>query len=1067
MQHSLHIFVGDDLSPFADAVNRHLNHHCDNASYSHVAEWRADGSKSIVRLIDDTIGHKHTISNDTEGKKYFEALHPQIVVADPGGDISPDLYVCVYLQLYDEPALKEVFKILDWIKFSGRYYLVDVYGVSEDLASLFCISEADKSNLVYKLDEMKNRAKDACRQIIDKKRSDLLRHFLLIQGCNLNGLGLKLDKDTLIKIFGEYARLSTANFSELFPPEAIERPDVMALGISAYWFDPEFFQEYVYRRGFVDILKRDGVCQHELLPPKAQHLVQKVRNLISWNTPLLSDSSSLPDIYEAVLGELHRAELSLPEKRAFLALLLGENDELVDEHTTLEDMPTIDDCMNEAMQLFISENNKMADAGEEAPLSPDGKGKVCLSLERMKRLRTQMRQSNAYIKKQQIRLKDIEKRIGLVQATQKRLTDEGFVYGDMTFKLAHDVVERPLEETYQPKSTSRQAVDLRKNFSQIRNQGKLGACTSFSMASIFEYILNQGAADKKVCLSPRFLYYGVCQKNADGTIVDNGGSFFSNIQTLGEKGICEENLCPYDDGFKNPPTDEAVNDALTRLVTQAKNVDVTHEALTSALAEGYPVGISLKIFDSFGQGHKGFVFRPTDRELNSTDFGYHAMVICGYSEKEKIYIVRNSWGEGFGEKGYCYIPFSYIEDKDLCRQACIVTGVSCATKAVPVTDTPQFDSTDGDVDYAVTRILIDEEMQQLGRLKKEYDALDKNYKLLLGKLTNPATRNTIKNFATQILPPPPSPPVRESSKKQVKINNWKYWAFGMSILCAVLTAVLIPEIAIKSILFVVFALAAIMFYFVVPTSKEVIEPAIDESVTIPTDNTDYHLTEQFNRAEGIIDRVCDVKDKLSKWHVNLKSYLPHLETMLILEEQEVVKMDEHITPPFYSIFSLNNTNVYSRSSIDGLFNPSWLRNMIDHCADDGLDAAGLKDSLSKSLRQTFGKVASDFSMSKYLLGSTYPYVPDADANMMLNTIMNMSLPFAQTIAGMPRRPRKQLLFCDVDASDQVNWDSLLQSTFTVSPSYHNEKSKVPSVTYIQLQEYDLDETLYEDEACGT
>ena len=62
-----------------------------------------------------------------------------------------------------------------------------------------------------------------------------------------------------------------------------------------------------------------------------------------------------------------------------------------------------------------------------------------------------------------------------------------------------------------------------------------------------------------------------------------------------------ENLCPYDDDSKRPPTEEATKDALTRLVTKALNVDVTHDALTSALTEGYPIGISLKVFDSFAK----------------------------------------------------------------------------------------------------------------------------------------------------------------------------------------------------------------------------------------------------------------------------------------------------------------------------------------------------------------------------------------------------------------------------------------------------------------------------------
>ena len=38
------------------------------------------------------------------------------------------------------------------------------------------------------------------------------------------------------------------------------------------------------------------------------------------------------------------------------------------------------------------------------------------------------------------------------------------------------------------------------------------------------------------------------------------------------------------------------------------------------------------------------------------------MVIVGYDDETRFYRVRNSWGRSFGDKGYCYIPYSYFED---------------------------------------------------------------------------------------------------------------------------------------------------------------------------------------------------------------------------------------------------------------------------------------------------------------------------------------------------------------------------------------------------------------------
>jgi C1A family cysteine protease len=37
----------------------------------------------------------------------------------------------------------------------------------------------------------------------------------------------------------------------------------------------------------------------------------------------------------------------------------------------------------------------------------------------------------------------------------------------------------------------------------------------------------------------------------------------------------------------------------------------------------------------------------------------------GYSDKQKRFIIRNSWGTGWGKKGYFTMPYAYLDDRDL------------------------------------------------------------------------------------------------------------------------------------------------------------------------------------------------------------------------------------------------------------------------------------------------------------------------------------------------------------------------------------------------------------------
>ncbi len=41
--------------------------------------------------------------------------------------------------------------------------------------------------------------------------------------------------------------------------------------------------------------------------------------------------------------------------------------------------------------------------------------------------------------------------------------------------------------------------------------------------------------------------------------------------------------------------------------------------------------------------------------------GGHAVLAVGYNQKEKFFLVRNSWGIKWGQAGYFTMPFKYLE----------------------------------------------------------------------------------------------------------------------------------------------------------------------------------------------------------------------------------------------------------------------------------------------------------------------------------------------------------------------------------------------------------------------
>lgn len=64
--------------------------------------------------------------------------------------------------------------------------------------------------------------------------------------------------------------------------------------------------------------------------------------------------------------------------------------------------------------------------------------------------------------------------------------------------------------------------------------------------------------------------------------------------------------------------------------------------------------------------YEDFLLLSSNEPILSTDqsltyIGNHAMSIVGYNLIKKQLLAKNSFGESWGDKGYCYIPFEYVQ----------------------------------------------------------------------------------------------------------------------------------------------------------------------------------------------------------------------------------------------------------------------------------------------------------------------------------------------------------------------------------------------------------------------
>jgi uncharacterized tellurite resistance protein B-like protein len=204
-------------------------------------------------------------------------------------------------------------------------------------------------------------------------------------------------------------------------------------------------------------------------------------------------------------------------------------------------------------------------------------------------------------------------------------------------------------------------VDLRPFLSPVEDQRTTSSCAANAVAGAYEYLVRRHLGEDGYDVSRLFIYYN--GRAVDGVEGEDGGSVIGSlIEALRELGACSEETWPFDEARVNEePSDEAYQEAAHFLVEDNALVATDLDAWRAVLAEGYPIVFGIALFESFDrQRRPGLVPMPSPDEVAREEHSGHAMLAVGYSDRDRVFIVRNSWGERWGDRGYCYIPYDYL-----------------------------------------------------------------------------------------------------------------------------------------------------------------------------------------------------------------------------------------------------------------------------------------------------------------------------------------------------------------------------------------------------------------------
>lgn len=218
------------------------------------------------------------------------------------------------------------------------------------------------------------------------------------------------------------------------------------------------------------------------------------------------------------------------------------------------------------------------------------------------------------------------------------------------------------------------SVDLRSLLLAVYDQGRTNSCVSQATAAAhwWAHKKNGLAAENP---SRLFIYYEA-RRLEMRQFYDGGCMIRDAIRVLVGEGVCPESEWPF--SVKNVnvrPGRDCYRAAGKEQVIAYYRLGNDVQAMRQCLADGFPFVVGMSVYDSMetdAVARSGVVPLPTSED---SLVGGHAVLVVGYNDNMKRFIVRNSWSNRWGQAGYFTLDYAYLGNANLATDLWCIKGV--------------------------------------------------------------------------------------------------------------------------------------------------------------------------------------------------------------------------------------------------------------------------------------------------------------------------------------------------------------------------------------------------------